>query len=134
VDLRRGEVDAERVLEDGVDAEGDECGDRRPEERRPYDRRQRLGGPWRTVEPALEVGRAEADPACHKKAEARGGNEEHEVADEREEHELAQRCRRWPLWAGSDRLQPQKVGDDERSGERAGGREERERPPGIGTG
>src|SRR5206468_8832790 len=82
VDLRRGEGDAEPVPEEAVDGEGDERRDRGPEERRPDDRRERLRRPGRAVEPALKVGRTEADLARHQEADRGGRNQEDEVADE----------------------------------------------------
>jgi hypothetical protein len=79
----------------------------------------------------LEVRCAEADPACHQKAEARGWSEDHEVAKQFEQHE-AQRHRYGRLWDGRDRQQAKEIREDERPGERAGGRQESERPPWVG--
>src|SRR6185312_2496434 len=86
VDLGGREGNTEPVEEESVDAEGDERCDRRPEERRLHDRRPRLGRPWPLIEPALQVGRAETDPARHEKAETRGWREDQEVAKQRAPH------------------------------------------------
>ena len=85
------------------------------------------------VQPVLEIGSAEADLARDEEAEACRRHEEHEVANERAQHESAQRNRCRRLWTWSDRLQAQKIGDHGRPSERTGGGQDGERLPWVRT-
>src|SRR5438477_9576865 len=90
-----------------------------------------MSWPRRTVEPALQVGCAKTDFRRDQKANCGAGNEKHEVLIESRKDEGAEGFRR--LWPGSDCFQTEKIGNNERSSERAGRHQENERPPGIST-
>ena len=131
MDLGRGRSHFERVAKKPVNAEGDKRRHRGPEECGPNDRRERLSWPGRAVEPTLQVRCAKTEFGRDQKADCGARDEKHEVLIKPRKDKRAEGFRQLCPW--SNRLQAEKIRNNKRSSQRAGGDQENERSPGIST-